>query len=168
MIDHISIKVGDYRKSRKFYDAALKPLGYALVMEFGQAAGLGEKGKPDFWIVEGPPGVPIHLAFACSTRATVDAFYREAMKAGAKDNGRPGLRAHYHPNYYGAFVFDPDGNNIEAVCHLPQAGKASARAPKAPPRKAARKAPAPKAKAAKPARPAKTPKARKSAARKRP
>jgi catechol 2,3-dioxygenase-like lactoylglutathione lyase family enzyme len=78
---------------------------------------MGAGGKPDFWISKGDPKTPVHVAFSCPDRATVDAFYEAAIAAGGRDNGAPGLRPHYHPNYYGAFVYDPDGNNIEAVCH---------------------------------------------------
>ena len=113
-------------RSRVFYEKALAPLGYSLVMEVPQtandhpAAGFGANGKPDFWIGgEGSLNKPIHIAIAAKDRATVDAFYRAAMAAGGKDNGAPGLRPHYHPNYYAAFVLDPDGHNIEAVCHSP-------------------------------------------------
>lgn len=119
MLDHIGLSVQDYEKSKVFYLAALKPLGYELVMEFGTAAGLGEGGKPDFWIAAGDAKQPIHVAFHCEDRKKVDAFHAAAIAAGAKDNGPPGIREHYHPNYYGAFVLDPDGNNIEAVCHKP-------------------------------------------------
>jgi catechol 2,3-dioxygenase-like lactoylglutathione lyase family enzyme len=126
MIDHIGFPVSDYARSRAFYEKALVPLGYSLVMEVQQdeqdspAAGFGANGKPDFWIGgEGGLERPLHVAFAAEDRATVDTFYRAAIAAGAKDNGGPGLRPHYHPNYYGAFVLDPDGHNIEAVCHKP-------------------------------------------------
>jgi len=121
MIDHIGIGVADYGASRRFYLAALAPLGYDVVMEFERVCGLGADGKPDFWIHEAS-GVrlPLHIAFVSPDRATVDRFYEGAMAAGAKDNGAPGLRPQYHPNYYGAFVLDPDGNNVEAVCHLPE------------------------------------------------
>ena len=121
MIDHFTLKVRSYPKSRDFYLAALRPLGYSLVMEFeGKTGGLGVEGKPDFWLAEDPAGArPTHFAFSAKDRATVDAFYRAAMATGGKDNGPPGLRPHYHANYYGAFVLDPDGHNIEAVCHAP-------------------------------------------------
>ena len=126
MIDHIGIPVSDYARSKAFYEKALSPLGYTLIMEVQQtendspAAGLGAGGKPDFWIGgEGGLNHPVHIALVANDRATVDAFYKAALAAGAKDNGPPGLRAHYHPNYYGAFVLDPDGHNIEAVCHKP-------------------------------------------------
>jgi catechol 2,3-dioxygenase-like lactoylglutathione lyase family enzyme len=85
-----------------------------------KACGFGTGGKPDFWIGgEGGLNKPVHIAIAAKDRATVDAFYQAALAAGARDNGAPGIRAHYHPNYYGAFVLDPDGHNIEAVCHAP-------------------------------------------------
>jgi catechol 2,3-dioxygenase-like lactoylglutathione lyase family enzyme len=126
MIDHIGFPVSDYPKARDFYAKALAPLGYTLIMEVKQdeqdapAAGFGKDGKPDFWIGgEGGLGKALHVAILAGSRAEVDAFYAAALAAGAKDNGPPGVRAHYHPNYYGAFVLDPDGHNIEAVCHKP-------------------------------------------------
>ena len=130
MIDHISISVRDYAESRAFYLAALAPLGYTMVMEFTpkerptlkhtQVGGLGEGGKPDFWIAQGDvPTSSTHLALQARNRAAVDAFYAAAIAAGAKDNGAPGLRPQYHPNYYGAFVTDPNGHNLEACCHTP-------------------------------------------------
>src|SRR5262245_10534907 len=119
MIDHITFHVRDYAKSKAFFEAALKPLGYAVIMEFdGVAGGFGVAGKPDFWIKQEPESVrPTHIAFRSEDRSTVDAFYKAALSAGATDNGAPGPRPHYHANYYGAFVLDLDGNNIEAVCH---------------------------------------------------
>jgi catechol 2,3-dioxygenase-like lactoylglutathione lyase family enzyme len=118
MLDHLGIRVSDYAKSKRFYESALAPLGYEVVMEFGgSVAGLGAAGKPDFWISPGEVSEPVHIAFASPDRATVAAFHEAAIAAGGRDNGAPGLRPEYHPNYYGAFVFDPDGNNIEAVCH---------------------------------------------------
>ena len=120
MLDHLSVRVSDYGRSKRFYEAALAPLGYKLVMEFDGAAGLGVGGKPDFWIAQGAAGGPLHIAFASPTRALVNAFYKAALAAGARDNGAPGVRIEYHPNYYGGFVLDPDGNNVEAVCHLPE------------------------------------------------
>ena len=120
MIDHTGVTVSDAAKSKAFYRAALAPLGYTVLMEFGEAAGFGVAPKPDFWIGEGKvAGSPGHVAFRAETRAVVDGFYRAAMAAGGRDNGPPGLRPHYHANYYGAFVLDPDGHNIEAVCHGP-------------------------------------------------
>lgn len=120
MIDHTGLTVSDLQKSKKWYEAALAPLGYASLMEVpgGIGVGLGEPPKPDFWLMRGTPNEPrIHVAFRAKDRATVDAFYRAALAAGGKDNGAPGVRPHYHPSYYGAFVLDPDGHNIEAVCH---------------------------------------------------
>jgi catechol 2,3-dioxygenase-like lactoylglutathione lyase family enzyme len=118
MIDHTGVAVSNFGKSKAFYAAALAPLGYAILMEFEKVAGFGVAPKPDFWIGEGAPNVPpIHVAFRADSRAQVDAFYQAAIAAGGRDNGAPGLREHYHPNYYGAFVLDPDGHNIEAVCH---------------------------------------------------
>jgi catechol 2,3-dioxygenase-like lactoylglutathione lyase family enzyme len=121
MIDHIGLSVADYERSKAFYRAALAPLGYVLVMEASDAAGFGAGGKPDFWLGQGERTTPpVHAAFRASNRATVRAFYEAAIAAGAQDNGPPGIRAEYHPNYYGAFVLDPDGHNIEAVCHEPE------------------------------------------------
>ena len=121
MIDHITLHVTDIAKSKAFYAQALAPLGYALVIDFGHACGLGVEGNPDFWLAEGVATQPqIHIAFHAANRAAVDAFYAAAIAAGATDNGAPGLRPQYHPNYYGAFVLDPDGQNIEAVCHVPE------------------------------------------------
>jgi catechol 2,3-dioxygenase-like lactoylglutathione lyase family enzyme len=121
MLDHVILGVGDYKRSRAFYEAALAPLGYTVVMEIDDlACGLGTGGKPYFWIGAREQSGPVHVAFASSDRATVDAFYEAAITAGGRDNGAPGLREHYHPSYYGAFVLDPDGNNIEAVCHQPE------------------------------------------------
>ena len=120
MIDHTGVTVSDVAKSKPFYRAALGPLGYGIVMEFEGAVGFGVPPKPDFWIGEGKPNVPpIHVAFRADSRTQVDAFYKAAMAAGGRDNGAPGPRPHYHANYYGAFVLDPDGHNIEAVCHDP-------------------------------------------------
>ena len=123
MIDHFGLSVADYETSRAFYDAALAPLGYSRLTEFpthlGMLAGYGGD-KPGFWVSSGSRCTGnIHIAFTARSRAEVDAFYAAAMKAGARDNGAPGIREMYHPNYYGAFVFDPDGHNIEAVCHAP-------------------------------------------------
>jgi catechol 2,3-dioxygenase-like lactoylglutathione lyase family enzyme len=120
MLDHIGLAVSDFAKSKGFFERALVPLGYSLVMEFSGAAGFGAGGKPDFWIAQGDTGKPpIHVAFLAPNRQVVDSFHKAAVAAGGRDNGAPGLRTEYHPNYYGAFVFDPDGNNIEAVCHNP-------------------------------------------------
>jgi len=123
-LDHIGLSVADYPRSKAFFTAALAPLGITLVMEVEGWAGFGRGGKPDFWFGAGGDGAvkaPMHIAFAAENRAQVDAFYAAALQAGATDNGAPGIRAIYHPNYYGAFVIGPDGHNIEAVCHGPAA-----------------------------------------------
>jgi len=119
MLDHLSIAVSDYERSKAFYLRALAPIGYTLLKEYGRHGGLGADRKPDFWISEGVPTPSVHVAFSAQDRATVDAFHREALAAGGRDNGAPGLRPQYHANYYGAFVLDPDGYNIEVVCHGP-------------------------------------------------
>ena len=126
MIDHIGFPVSDYARAKAFYTAALAPLGYTLIMEVpaeltgsgAAAAGFGKDGKPDFWIGTGKPATKsCHIAFSATDTAMVDAFHAAALAAGAQDNGAPGLRPEYHPGYYGAFVLDPEGNNIEAVFH---------------------------------------------------
>jgi catechol 2,3-dioxygenase-like lactoylglutathione lyase family enzyme len=118
MLDHVGIPVSDFERSKRFYAQALSPLGYELIMKpRAYAAGFGRPGKPAFWIGQGKTGQAFHIAFAAEDRATVDAFYDEAIAAGGRDSGGPGLRPHYHASYYGAFVLDPDGNNVEAVCH---------------------------------------------------
>jgi catechol 2,3-dioxygenase-like lactoylglutathione lyase family enzyme len=119
MLDHIGITISDLGKAKAFYTAALAPLGYSVLMDFGQMLGLGADGKPDFWLGVGEKVGAVHVSFSAPDRKTVDAFYAAAIAAGGKDNGKPGIRAHYHPNYYGAFVHDADGNNVEAVCHKP-------------------------------------------------
>lgn len=128
MIDHFGCGVGDYDAAKRFYAAALAPLGYVLVMEVAAgdnasgaaAAGFGRDGKPDFWIGgEGRTSPPLHVAITAGSRADVDAFHAAAIAAGATDNGPPGLRPRYHPDYYAAFVHDADGHNLEAVCHAP-------------------------------------------------
>jgi catechol 2,3-dioxygenase-like lactoylglutathione lyase family enzyme len=128
MLDHVGFSVSDLAAARQFYGAALKPLGITCQMEVtpemtgdGTAhVGYGVVGKPFFWIGTGDRHHPgVHVAFAAENRAIVDEFYKAALAAGGADNGPPGLRPHYHPDYYGAFVRDPDGNNIEAVCHRP-------------------------------------------------
>ena len=143
MLDHINIRVANYDLSKKFYEAALAPLGYTLAIEVASGAGFSREFIPDFWIKQGEssrvgagtePTVPmepsalagcggpaVHVAFSTDDRSTVDAFHRAALAAGGRDNGAPGLRPNYHPNYYGAFVLDPDGYNIEAVCHKAEA-----------------------------------------------
>ena len=121
MLDHLSLRVSNYARSKRFFEQALAPLGYAVRMEFeSSAAGFGAGDTPDFWIAPGPPPSPVHVAFVAADRATVDAFHRAAIVAGGRDNGAPGLRPQYDPSYYGAFVLDPDGNNIEAVCRKPE------------------------------------------------
>jgi catechol 2,3-dioxygenase-like lactoylglutathione lyase family enzyme len=123
VLDHLGINVSDYGRSRDFYVRALVPLGYALLMEPAPGhCGFGREGKPDFWISRDrePKTRNVHVAFAADDRATVDAFHAAALAAGATDNGAPGVRELYHPTYYGAFVLDPDGNNVEAVCHRPE------------------------------------------------
>ena len=124
MIDHIGFPVSDYARTKAFYTAALAPLGYTLIAEVQQndndapACGFGMGGKPDFWIGgEGGLHKPVHVAITAKDRASVDAFHAAALATGGRDNGAPGIRAHYHPNYYAAFVLDPDGHNIEAVNH---------------------------------------------------
>lgn len=125
MIDHMGLGVSNFEVSKDFYRKALAPLGYEVVMEFPPeqtggkgAAGFGVQKKPDFWIAGGGASTPIiHLAFHAESRALVNEFYKAAISAGGRDNGPPGIRAHYHANYYGAFVLDPDGHNIEAVSH---------------------------------------------------
>ncbi len=121
MLDHVSLAVADFARANAFYATALAPLGIERLMEFhppgGNAAGFGAEGRPFFWIGDGPgAGGRTHVAFAAADRASVAAFHRAALAAGGRDNGGPGLRPQYSPLYYAAFVLDPDGNNIEAVC----------------------------------------------------
>jgi catechol 2,3-dioxygenase-like lactoylglutathione lyase family enzyme len=128
-LDHVTVFVSNYAVSKAFYIAALAPLGITLVMEYGSAGGFGRNGKPELWIAEGKasyhtdaqsgPITPIHVAVKAASRADIDAFYAAALAAGARDFGAPGPRP-YHPNYYGAFVLDPDGHNLEAVIHTPE------------------------------------------------
>jgi catechol 2,3-dioxygenase-like lactoylglutathione lyase family enzyme len=121
MIDHFTLKVRDLARAKAFYGAALAPLGYATVVDFGDHVGMGAGGKADLWLAEDPDHArPTHFAFAAPDRRTVDAFHAAALGAGGKDNGKPGLRKDYHPTYYGAFVLDGDGNNVEVVCHRPE------------------------------------------------
>jgi len=131
VIDHTGVSVSDYARSKAFYTQALGAIGYAVLMEVPaalsgktDAAGFGDTGatppKPDFWIGQGTPNRPaVHVAFRVRQRAQVDAFHAAGLAAGGRDNGAPGIRAHYHPGYYAAFVLDPDGHNIEAVCFEP-------------------------------------------------
>ncbi|MGI8740123.1 MAG: VOC family protein [Gammaproteobacteria bacterium] len=129
MLDHVGIAVADTGQSKAFYDAALAPIGITMIAEVrgnvtdsgGTACGYGKDEKPFFWFGDNEQvGEGFHVAFAVETRALVDAFYKAAIAAGGTDNGGPGLRPHYHPDYYGAFVLDPDGHNVEAVCHSPE------------------------------------------------
>ena len=127
MIDHTGLTVTNPEKSRLFYETALAPLGYKMLMEVPKeftgglvVRGFGVPPKPDFWTKEGTPNQPrLHIAFRADNRQQVDEFYKAAIGAGGTDNGPPGPRPQYHPGYYGAFVLDPDGHNIEAVCHTP-------------------------------------------------
>ncbi|MBX3197991.1 MAG: VOC family protein [Labilithrix sp.] len=126
MIDHTGITAAHPAKSRTFYEKALAPLGYRVMMDIPKehtggrvVFGMGVPPSPDFWVSEGAPTDKLHIAFRAETRAQVDAFHKEAIAAGGTDNGPPGPRPHYHERYYGAFVRDPDGHNIEAVCHAP-------------------------------------------------
>jgi catechol 2,3-dioxygenase-like lactoylglutathione lyase family enzyme len=148
MIDHFTLTVTDLGRSKKFYSTALAPLGYRLLMDFGEFVGFGDEKKPYFWLKEGlEASRPMHIAFRASDRAAVDAFHAAALSAGARDDGRPGIREMYHPNYYGAFVIELDGHPIEAVCHRAQAAPA-----KRPASKKAATSKAPKKKTKAPAR----------------
>jgi len=129
ILDHLGLGVADYSRAKAFYAAALEPLGISLVMEVTPeqseggvwACGFGRGGKPEFWIgSDGRTTPPAHIAFLAETRAAVRAFYEAALRAGARDHGPPGLRPRYHADYYGAFVLDLDGHNVEAVCHAPE------------------------------------------------
>lgn len=124
MIDHVGFSVSDFERSKAFYKRALAPLGYSLLMEFpdgGGVAGFGHGQMPDFWIDgAGKPSPKLHIALMARNRAEVDAFHQSALAAGGQDNGKPGLRPHYHEAYYAAFILDPDGHNIEAVTHTPE------------------------------------------------
>jgi catechol 2,3-dioxygenase-like lactoylglutathione lyase family enzyme len=118
MFDHMGLNVSNAKKSREFYEKALAPLGIKVAATFEQWTGFGKGEKPQFWIVKREPITKgAHVAFAAADQKSVDAFYAAAIAAGGKDNGEPGPRKDYSPTYYGAFVIDPDGNNIEAVCH---------------------------------------------------
>jgi len=128
MLDHVSFAVSEFDRSKRFYEVALAPLSITLLMELtpqqtglGSHAGFGANGKPFFWIGNhGRPATAVHVAFTAQSRRAVDEFYHAARLVGGRDNGAPGLRPHYHEHYYGAFVLDPDGNNVEAVCHKPE------------------------------------------------
>jgi catechol 2,3-dioxygenase-like lactoylglutathione lyase family enzyme len=124
MLDHIGLAVTDFERSKSFFVEALAPLNFTLLVEVtaeqtgGDAhAGFGAEERPHFWIGNGRrPVGGLHVAFTAESRSQVDAFYQAGLSAGGRDNGGPGLRPHYHPNHYAAFILDPDGNNIEAVC----------------------------------------------------
>jgi catechol 2,3-dioxygenase-like lactoylglutathione lyase family enzyme len=122
IFDHMGIGASNLAECKQFYCKALAPLGIGVVMEVPGAVGLGKNHKPSFWLGanEGLQ-IPLHIAFAAENRKQVNEFYSAAIAAGGKDNGPPGIRPHYHPNYYAAFVIGPDGHNIEAVCHKPEA-----------------------------------------------
>lgn len=120
MIDHVTLDVSDVKRSVAFYERALAPLGYKVVLELGDFRLLGPAGRPRLGLRPGDPPGAAHVAFESPDRATVDAFYEAAIAAGGVDNGPPGLREHYHPTYYAAYVRDPDGNNVEAVCQTPE------------------------------------------------
>ncbi|HXJ23319.1 MAG TPA: VOC family protein [Polyangia bacterium] len=165
MIDHVSVRVQDFSRAVEFYRAALAPLGYSVLMEFPGAAGLGTPGKPDVWLMQTDKTLnPTHLALS-SGRAMVDAFHAAALAAGGTDNGSPGVRADYHPHYYAAFILDPEGNNIEVVCHADPNAKPAA-APRPAARKVAARKPAAKKAVAKAVPKAKKP--AKAAPRKKP
>jgi catechol 2,3-dioxygenase-like lactoylglutathione lyase family enzyme len=120
MIDHVVLNVRDVARSKRFYAAALAPLGYKVIKDSPEFTGLGTGASADMWLSRRDPATAaLHLAFACATRSMVDAFHAAALEGGGRDNGAPGLRPQYHPDYYGAFALDPDGNNVEAVCHEP-------------------------------------------------
>jgi catechol 2,3-dioxygenase-like lactoylglutathione lyase family enzyme len=175
MIDHISLRVQDFPRAIDFYKSALAPLGYKVLMEFPNVAGMGADGKADLWIMQSEQlPSPTHIAIN-GERTQIEAFHSAALESGGSDNGPPGLRLDYHPNYYAAFVLDPEGNNIEVVCHAPDGviaapkksaakkpakkmAKASMKASAKAPKKVAAKKPAakkPAKKAAKAAKPAK-------------
>ena len=120
MLDHVGVDVRDIAAAKRFYEAALEPLGYGVGFDGGEYVGFRAESHPDFWVAhrgEGSGGA--HVAFRGRDRAAVDAFHRAGIGAGGTDNGAPGVRTHYHENYYAAYVIDPDGNNVEAVCHDP-------------------------------------------------
>ena len=127
MIDHTGVFVSDFERSKSFYAAALEPIGLSLIAHSASTtgsidiAGFGSPPEAEFWLSHGTPGsVPVHVAFRVQSHAAVESFYKAALAAGGRDNGGPGFRPQYHPNYYAAFVLDPDGHNIEAVCHEPE------------------------------------------------
>jgi catechol 2,3-dioxygenase-like lactoylglutathione lyase family enzyme len=139
MLDHVMLRVKDYAESKRFYDEVLGTLGYRMLMEFGESCGYGDD-KPYFWIGEAPDPHPrTHIAFVAKSRAQVNAFHAKALELGAQSDGAPGLRLQYHPNYYGSFVIDPNGHNIEAVIHAPEELPRTAKASKAAKSKAVAK-----------------------------
>ena len=122
MFDHVGFGVSDYALSKAFFLKALQPFGLGMVMEGDHGIGIGPTGKPALWMFQSTEKLaPLHLAFTAENRQQLQDFYRAALAAGGRDNGAPGLRPQYHPNYYGAFVIGPDGHNVEAVCHRPEA-----------------------------------------------
>jgi catechol 2,3-dioxygenase-like lactoylglutathione lyase family enzyme len=141
MIDHFTLSVSDIARSKAFYSDVLKPLGYALHMDLGDMVGFGDSRKPYFWLKRSDtPTPPMHIAFQAKDRAAVDAFHAAALRAGARDDGTPGVRDDYHPNYYAAFVIELDGHPLEAVTHAPERKAAAKRAArKSAPRRVAKK-----------------------------
>jgi catechol 2,3-dioxygenase-like lactoylglutathione lyase family enzyme len=121
VIDHVTLNVSDVEASKAFFAEALRPLGYELTLDFVEGAGFAAGGKPDFFLAQrGQPSTPVHVAFKAPNRAAVDRFHEASLAAGGSDNGPPGIRRVYHEYYYGAYVIDPEGNNIEAVTHDPE------------------------------------------------
>jgi catechol 2,3-dioxygenase-like lactoylglutathione lyase family enzyme len=148
LIDHLTLAVNDLASTKDFYTKALKPLGYTMKRDYGEICGYGDERKPYLWLKQSAsPTTPQHIAFVAKNRADVDAFHKAALEAGAKDDGAPGLREHYHPNYYGAFVIDPlNGHPLEAVCHLSPGVPAARKTASAKKKPAAKKAAAKKKK----------------------
>jgi catechol 2,3-dioxygenase-like lactoylglutathione lyase family enzyme len=135
MIDHVSVRVQDFGRLVDFYREALAPIGYQVLMEYPGAVGLGADGKPDLWLMQtDQPLNPTHVALSSGSRSPIDAFYAAGLAAGGSDNGAPGVRLDYHPTYYAAFVRDPEGNNIEVVCHMDPNAKAARPAAKSKPK----------------------------------
>ena len=151
MIDHVSVRVQDFGRLLAFYREALAPIGYQVIMEYPGAVGLGAGGKPDLWLMQTEQPInPTHVALSSPTRDRIDAFHAAGLSAGGSDNGPPGLRVDYHPTYYAAFVRDPEGNNIEVVCHAapgaPKAARPAAKGKAKAKKKVVAKKPAAKAK----------------------
>jgi catechol 2,3-dioxygenase-like lactoylglutathione lyase family enzyme len=154
MIDHVSVRVSDFPRLLAFYREALAPIGYQVIMEYPGAVGLGADGKPDLWLMQtDKPLNPTHFALNVASRPSIDAFHAAGLAAGGSDNGAPGLRLDYHPTYYAAYLHDPEGNNIEVVCHAapgaPKAARPAAKGKAKAKKKAAAKKPAKKAAKAK-------------------